>query len=1164
MAKQTNERTKLSDNQEMQPHPSSCTEQKPDPSLAAQSVDQQLRRSEERFQRLFMAAAVGIVVTDSRRRILQANQSYCRLLGYRADELHEIDFLTLTHPDDRAVNAAQHERLLAGELESFVVEKRLIGKDGRVVWVRVSVSLVRDDDANPLHVLAVVEDNTQQHTAEERLKESESLLRVAAQVGRLGGWKVELPAFKVTWSDGVRAIHEVAPDYTPSIDEAIYFYAPEHRELISQAVNECINAGKSFSEELQIITGKGRRVWVRAIGEAVQDEDGTVVQIHGAFQDISARKEAEKQIQQSQSRFRQLADSMPLIVWTAEPDGTVDYANKAFADYAGVGEDELPRQAWVRTLHPDDVDRCLTAWAQATRTERLYEIEFRICRHSDSSYRWHAVRAVPIRDEAGKVIKWYGSGIDIHDSKLIEEKASRLAQRLTTTLESLTDAFFTLDKDWRITYLNREAERLMGRKREDILGKVVWDEFPGSDKSNYFHEYNRARRENVAVKFEVHMSEPERWLDVRAYPSEEGLAIYFQDVTERKQSERSLRQSEERFRLLSRATNDAIWDWDLVADKLWWNEGIETLFGYRHDDMETDIRSWADHLHPDDKERVVGVIRKTLEQGGTHWQEEYRFIRKDRAVAYVLDRGFVIRNEAGEAVRMVGGMSDQTAQKQNERRLQEQAALLDKAPNAILVQDLQNQITFWNQGAERLYGWASAEAVGRSVIHLLYKDPVRFYQISEKVIAQGEWSGELEHKNRAGHQILIEGRWSLVRDDEGNPHSILAIHTDITERKKLEAQFLRAQRLESIGTLAGGIAHDLNNVLTPIMLSIPLLKRGVQSERDLRRVDMLEENIKRGAEMVRQVLTFARGAEGQRERVDVRQIVQDVMKLMQDTLGKNINMILDVPDKVWVVEGDSTQIHQVLVNLCVNARDAMPVGGELIISVDNLHLDEQYASMDPEAQPGPYVRLMVADTGMGIPKEIRDRIFDPFFTTKETGSGTGLGLSTVRGIVKGHRGLINVYSEEGQGTVFKIYFPALASESGQIGPPKPEELPRGNGELILVVDDEVAVRTITEQTLEAFGYQVLLAEDGAEALSIFVQHRERIAAVLTDMMMPVMDGIATIQALHRIDPSVKIVAASGLAANGMVAKAAGAGVKNFLAKPYTAEALLTMLEQILT
>ena len=326
----------------------------------------------------------------------------------------------------------------------------------------------------------------------------------------------------------------------------------------------------------------------------------------------------------------------------------------------------------------------------------------------------------------------------------------------------------------------------------------------------------------------------------------------------------------------------------------------------------------------------------------------------------------------------------------------------------------------------------------------------------------------------------------------------------------------------------------------------------------------MASSARRGADMVRQVLHFARGVEGRRMSVQVKHLLLDVEKILRDTFTKNIELRTNLPDDLWTVVGDPTQLHQVLMNLCVNARDAMPTGGVLTLSARNVEIDAQYAALDAEATPGAYILIRVEDTGSGIPADMLDRIFDPFFTTKEVGKGTGLGLSTSLAIVKTHAGFLRVYSELGVGTTFKAYFPAQTSHVDD------DEatgilltLPRGDGELILVVDDEAAVREITRQTLEAFGYRVLLAADGAEAVAIFAGRKDDVSVVLTDMMMPVMDGPATIQVLRRIDPAVRIIAASGLSANGPEGNAARLGVRHFLPKPYTAQTLLTVLRETL-
>jgi nitrogen-specific signal transduction histidine kinase/CheY-like chemotaxis protein len=385
----------------------------------------------------------------------------------------------------------------------------------------------------------------------------------------------------------------------------------------------------------------------------------------------------------------------------------------------------------------------------------------------------------------------------------------------------------------------------------------------------------------------------------------------------------------------------------------------------------------------------------------------------------------------------------------------------------------------------------------------------------------------------------------------------------VTERRKVEAQFLRAQRMESIGTLAGGIAHDLNNVLSPILMAIQMLQLRIAGDEEQQWLDILQANAERGAEMVKQVLSFARGVEGERVALHPKHLVKDVVNILKDTLPKSISITYEVSADLWLISADATQIHQVLMNLCVNARDAMPQGGEVTIRAENLTLDDAYARMHLEAKPGRYVIITVADTGAGMSAEVQARIFEPFFTTKEIGKGTGLGLSTALTIVRSHGGFVSVYSEPRKGTQFAVYLPAIESARAVVAQRQRADLPAGHGELLLVVDDEESIRQITKATLETFNYKVLTASDGTEAVALYAQRRDEIAAVVTDMMMPFMDGPATIRALQRLNPRVKIIAASGLGAQDKAAEATALGVELFLPKPYAAEKLLKALAQVL-
>jgi two-component system, cell cycle sensor histidine kinase and response regulator CckA len=504
--------------------------------------------------------------------------------------------------------------------------------------------------------------------------------------------------------------------------------------------------------------------------------------------------------------------------------------------------------------------------------------------------------------------------------------------------------------------------------------------------------------------------------------------------------------------------------------------------------------------------------------------------------------------------------------KRIEQKIQEQAALLNITTDAILVQDLDSHILFWNQSAERLYGWQAEEALGKKANRLLYSEAVPELETAQQMLAEtGEWQGELHQVTKAGHTVTVASRWTLMRSADQTPISILVVNTDITEKKRLEAQFLRAQRLESLGTLASGIAHDLNNILTPILATAQLLQMkslDTQHHHYQELLELLEINAKRGASLVQQVLSFARGVDGKRTNLQIKHLIREIRHIIHETFPKSIEVRIDVPSDLWAIAGDATQLHQVLMNLCVNARDAMPDGGTLKISAKNLLIDENYVRMNLDAKAGAYVVIAIADQGIGIPFEIVDRIFEPFFTTKELGKGTGLGLSTVLGIVKSHGGFIEVSSQVGKGTEFRVFLPAF--EVNDRPEPKDEvEVNTGDNELILVVDDEAAIREVNKASLTAYNYRVLTANDGIEAISLYAQHRDEISLVLIDIMMPTMDGATAIRTLQRMNPEVKVIAMSGILSSSKLTPDVNSGIQGFLPKPYTARELIRAVNGVL-
>jgi hypothetical protein len=409
----------------------------------------------------------------------------------------------------------------------------------------------------------------------------------------------------------------------------------------------------------------------------------------------------------------------------------------------------------------------------------------------------------------------------------------------------------------------------------------------------------------------------------------------------------------------------------------------------------------------------------------------------------------------------------------------------------------------------------------------------------------------------------IRHRTFAARDQGGAVRRLIAVAEDTTEQKKLEEQFLRSQRLEAIGTLASGIAHDLNNILAPVLMTAELLTVRAQASRDRELLSMMAQGAQRATDTVRQLLTFSRGMQGERNVVQIRHLMKEMVSIMRETFPRDITIVEAPANDLWPVLADATQLHQVMMNLCVNARDAMPHGGTLTLGAINVELGARDPRLHVDARPGRYTALIVADTGHGIPPEIVNRIFDPFFTTKGPGKGSGLGLSTVVGILRSHGGFITVESEPGRGTAFKGYLPAAnekALSALKVTPPAP----KGRGELVLVVDDEVAIREATREILEQNHYHVLTAADGREAVEVFQKERGRVRLVITDMMMPVMSGTALVRTLRAMEPNLKIIACSGFDQEAKRAELTALGVAEIVMKPFLAAQLLAVLQRHLS
>ncbi|TAE58590.1 MAG: PAS domain S-box protein [Nostocales cyanobacterium] len=805
-----------------------------------------------------------------------------------------------------------------------------------------------------------------------------------------------------------------------------------------------------------------------------------------------------------------------------------------------------------------------------------------------------------------------GEGIHQYNQQLLlaYQTAELKIQRYYSLFTSTPYGYVITNKCGIIEEANQAAKKLLSVDQKYILGEIITDFIAQSQRQSIIYQLTK---NEIISKIEVNL-QPKTGnqfpASLRIAPiyntqnQHSGWSWFISDLSERKQIERELlkvteeleqrvkdrtaellltnqilqreikehqetevqlRESEARLNLALETANMGIWE-KKVEDRTTciWSDTIGQLYGLEKGSLCPPSKEFFQLIYPEDQHIIVEAITDSIEKG-EEFTIVYRVVWPDGSIHWLRSTGKLFYDSDGEPVNILGTTTDISDRKHKEQTLSEQAALLDIATDAIFVRDFHTEILFWNQGAEKIYGWSKDEAIGSNLQNLFYSkiSPKQEAIALKNIVKSGKWNGELRKQTKRGKEIIVESRWSLMLDNDGNPKSILIVDTDITKKKQLEDQFYRTQRLQSIGTLAGGIAHDLNNILSPILTSAQLIKGkfAQDPERHLQMLNIIENNARRGSALVKQVLSFAKGIKGERTTVQVKHLITEILNFAKKTFPKSITFSSQIPEHLATVFGDSTQLYQVLMNLVVNARDAMPDGGNLTIVAENMFIDEVYSQMHIEAKTGHYIVISVSDTGVGIPPEILEQIFERFFTTKEIDSGSGFGLSTVEEIVTNHNGFLTVDSEVGKGSIFKVFLPAV--QSPELPTLEEFDITPSNGELILIVDDEPEIVDVTKIILENNNYRILTASNGIEAIAIYQQYQQKISVVLMDMMMPDMDGVTAISSLQKMNPNVQVIICSGLGTIDSLPKSAETKVQGVLFKPYTANELLINLNQVI-
>ncbi|MEO7932393.1 MAG: PAS domain S-box protein [Chthoniobacterales bacterium] len=1118
----------------------------PEPETNKKIHKTKMRPSAETQFSILNALPAHVALIDNLGRILLVNDAWRHFTTENVLQSPEVgknylnicDATTGEDSLDAHAAAAGIRQVLRGEVKDFAMEYPCPSSE-EPCWFRLMATPVDHGEVSGAVVMHV--NITDRKQAEEALKRSEASLVVAQRISHFGSWELDLTLPDIDgnalhWSDEMFRIAGFEPGSVRVTNELFFsLVPPEEHALIRETVAKAILDRKPYSLVHRLIQPDGTECIVHESAEIFFDEKtGGPTKMIGTAQNITSQRRAQEAIRLQAHMLNHIGQA----VIATDTTGTVIYANRFAGELYGWSPQEMQGRNIMDVTVPKASKAQAAEIMGRLQSGESWSGEFIVTGRSGVEFP-ALVTNSPLLDEQGKTVGIIGISSDISQRKKAESDIERQAAFAAFNPNPVIE----LSATGEVSYFNSATMRLthsLGfEQAEQILppttGQIVRDCL-STGRPWLRLEIETAGRVISWSFFPI--------------PALQVVHGYAGDITDRKRAEN------ERDRLFNLSIDMlCVGSFDGRLEQV--NPAWTQCLGWSTEELTG--RAWLDFVHPEDR-AATQDNNEYLVIGKPVRNFENRYLCKDGSFRWLSWNSHSLM----ETRQVFAVARDVTERRESEAQLAEQAALLDKAQDAIIVRDLDHRILFWNHSARQLFGWTDDEVKGRCAADFLYSDRTHFLQAAAATISKGEWVGELDQITKAGKPLKIQGRWTLVRDSSGAPKSILTINTDVTEKKRLEAQFLRAQRMEGIGTLAGGIAHDLNNMLAPIMMSLEILKMKFPDSDTEDILNTLEKSAQRGSDLVRQVLSFARGVAGHRVLVDPVHIIKDIQKIVQDTFPKTVAFHLAASKNLWSITSDPTQMHQVFLNLCINARDAMPQGGRLSIQLENVLLDETYAAMNPDSKPGAYVLVKVEDTGTGIPPEVRDKIFEPFFTTKEIGEGTGLGLSTTLGIVKSHDGFINVVSELGSGTKFEVYLPAhTAAIAVEPAPVAPTKFPVGHGETVLLVDDEEAIRKIAQSTLERFGYRVLLASNGAQAVSLYARHQHEIAVVLTDMAMPIMDGATLIVAIKMINPSVRVMGSSGFTSTENMAKVAAAGVRHFIPKPYTAESMLKVLQAAL-
>ncbi|MEH3101861.1 PAS domain-containing protein [Sphingomonas adhaesiva] len=930
----------------------------------------------------------------------------------------------------------------------------------------------------------------------------------------------------------------------------------------------------------------------------LHDEQGAVVGFLDCVTEVTGRVRLTQQLEReterlrdSEARFRALAATGADIIYRMSPD----WRELRMLEGRGLLADTLsPSTDWTeRYLLPSERDAVMAQAADALRERRALEMEHRV-RRADGSIGWARSRAVPMLDRDGTLVEWFGFAQDVtreHDARAslaahrerleLATRAARLGQfdyaphQDRLEWDDRCRELFGLPPGAPVTYEGAFVAALHPDDREGAVAAVQAALDPVGSRL-FDHGYR-----TIGLTDGV-----ERHVRARGIVMFEGdmpvrLIGTVQDVTAERRAEAALRETEERLRLANRATNDAIWDWDLVRDQVQWNEALTSAYGHDRAGAEGSGQWWLDHIHPDDRTRIDHSIHAVIDGSASAWSGEYRFRRADGSYADVRDRGYVIRDAAGRALRMIGAMLDQTDRKDFERALQETVAertrerdqIWQATPDLLCVIDADGRYVELNPAWQDTLGWTLDELTGRRVADHVHDEDRPAVADALAMLARGERVTGLQVRYRRRDGDYRRLAWHAVPRD-GMTYAVLrdvtVEHRQRSALAQAEDQLRQSQKMEAVGQLTGGIAHDFNNLLTGVIGSLELVRRFIgdgRLERVDRYIDAAAGSAQRAAGLTQRLLAFSRRQSLDVRVVDVNRAVVSLEDLLRRTLGEAIELELDLAADAGAASTDANQLESALLNLAINARDAMPQGGRLTIATAIHHVARHEAAAPDALEPGDYVALSVGDTGAGMSPETIAKAFEPFFTTKPIGQGTGLGLSMIYGFMHQTGGRARIASRPGAGTVVTLYLRRATDDAtdeppAAPAPPAPPERIAGEP-LVMVVEDQPAVRMLIVELLEGLGCRVIEAANGHDAIAL-LDARPDLSLLVSDVGLPGVSGRAVAHHARAAMPELKVLFVTGYAEQARLRSGFLDDGMELTTKPFAIDAFTAQVARMLT